>query len=254
MKPKRPHFTSFTLSLWLAATALGQGGMPSAAPGGWDASFTKLFGEIKTFSAKADLRMFDKAGQETMSLGGMSFALLDEKVRAEVDLAQMKSAQMSAEAVAALKQMGMDRVVSFVFPDKKLTAITYPSLKATIEMPMPETETAAALKDAKPTITKLGTETVDDQSCVKNQVTVTDSKGQKRDVLVWNASGMKDFPIRIRFTEGENTIEMRFKQVKFDKPAASLFELPAGYTKYAGFQEFMQGAMQKMMKGGPDAQ
>jgi hypothetical protein len=254
MKLNLTRLISLALLSLLTCPALGQGPGPGAAPGAWDASFTKLFGDIKAFSAKADLRMLDQAGQETMSLGGMSFALLEEKVRVDVDLSQMKSSQMPAAAVASLKQMGMDRVISFVLPDKKITAITYPGLKATIEMPMPESETAAALKGAKPTITKLGTETIDGQPCVKNQVSLTDAKAQKRDVLVWNATGLKDFPLQVRFTEGENTIEMRYKQVKFEKPEASQFELPAGYTKYGDFQQFMQGVMQKMMSAGPNAQ
>jgi hypothetical protein len=254
MKPNRCQLAALALSLLLPAAALGQGSGPGAAPGAWDASFTKLFGDIKAFSAKADLRTLDLGGQETMSLGGMSFALLDEKVRVEADLSQMKSSQMPAEAVAMMKQMGMDRVVSFVFPDKKITAITYPGLKASIEVPMPETETGAALKDAKPAVTKIGTETLDGQPCVKNQVALTDAKGQKRDVLVWNATGLKDFPIQVRFTEGGSTIEMRFKQVKFEKPEASQFELPAGYTKYADFQQFMQSMMQKIMSSGLNAQ
>jgi len=250
MKSNRlPLLAAATL---LTLTAWGQSPMSGATPPGWDTSFTKLFGEIKTFSAKADLRMLDQSGQETMTLGGMSFALLDEKVRVEVDLSQMKSAQMSPAAVASLKQMGMDRMVSLVIPDKKVVTLIYPGLQATVEMPLPDSETAAALKDAKPEITKLGNETIDGQPCIKNKVMMTDAKGQKREVLVWNASNMKEFPLQVRFAEGDNMLEMRFKQVKLEKPEAKQFEPPTGYTKYADFQQFMGAAMQKMMSSGVD--
>ena len=115
---------------------------------------------------------------------------------------------------------------------------------------MPETDAAAAMKDAKLETTRLGEETIDGQPCVKNKVVITDAKGQKREALVWNATSLKDFPVQLRITEGENTIEMRFRQVKFEKPEARQFEPPAGYTKYADFQQFMQAAMQKMMSSG----
>jgi hypothetical protein len=254
MKQTRTCLSLIAASALLSLTAWSQGPMTSATPPGWDASLTKLFGEIKAFSAKTDLRILDKSGQETMSLGGMSFALLEEKVRVEVDMSLMKGAQMPPAAVASLKQMGMDRLVSLVVPDKKVVTVIYPGLQATVEMPLPESETAAAMKDAKLETTKLGNETIDGQPCVKNQVVMTDAKGQKREALVWNATNLKDFPVQVRITEGENTIEMRFRQVKFEKPEARQFEPPAGYTKYADFQQFMQAAMQKMMSSGLDTQ
>ena len=143
-------------------------------------------------------------------------------------------------------------MVSLVIPDKKVVTLIYPGLQATVEMPLPDSETAAALKDAKPEITKLGNETIDGQPCIKNKVMMTDAKGQKREVLVWNASNMKEFPLQVRFAEGDNTLEMRFKQVKLEKPEAKQFEPPTGYTKYADFQQFMGAAMQKMMSSGVD--
>jgi len=253
MKLTRPFTHLLATCALLALPAWGQAPVASATPPGWNASLTKLFGEIKAFSAKSDLRMLDKSGQETMSLAGMSFALLDEKVRAEVDLSQMKGPQMPPAAVASLKQMGMDRLISIVVPEKKAVTVIYPGLQALVEMPMPESDTAAAMKDAKLETTRLGEETIDGQPCVKNKVVITDAKGQKHDVLVWNATNLKDFPVQVRIAEGENTIEMRFRQVKFEKPEAGQFEPPAGYTKYADFQQFMAAAMQKMMSSGVEA-
>ena len=250
MKRTRLSLSLISTAALLTLTVWSQSPMSSATPPGWNASLTKLFGEIKAFSAKSDLRMLDKSGQETMSLGGMSFALLDEKVRAEVDMSQMKGAQMPPAAMASLKQMGMDRLISIVVPDKKVVTVIYPGLQAMVEMPMPESDTADAMKDAKLETTKLGEETIDGQPCVKNKVVITDAKGQKREVLVWNAGSLKNFPVQLRIPEGENTIEMRFRQVKFERPEAGQFEPPAGYTKYADLQQFMQAAMQKMMSSG----
>jgi len=38
--------------------------------------------------------------------------------------------------------------------------------------------------------------------------------------------------------------------VKLTKPEAKLFEIPAGYTKYADMQAMTMGVMKKMMNSG----
>jgi hypothetical protein len=40
---------------------------------------------------------------------------------------------------------------------------------------------------------------------------------------------------------------MLFKNISFDKPAASNFEPPTGYTKYSNVQTMMQAEMMKHM-------
>jgi hypothetical protein len=249
MKPFRTCLILLAASALLSTTARGQGPMPNAGPPGWNAAMTKLFGDVKAFTAKADTRMLDKSGQETMSLAGMNFALLDEKVRVEVDMTQMKSAQMPAGAMDGLKQMGMDRVISIVQTEKKNVCLVYPGLEACVDMPIPEEAGGTDLKDFKLETTKVGNETLDGQACVKNQVIITDAKGQKREAFVWNAAALKDFPIQIQLTEGDNTVVMRYRDIQFAKPDAKQFEIPAGYARYASIQEFMQKAMMKMMGG-----
>ncbi len=224
--------------------------MPAAAPPGWNAALTKLFGDIKAFSAKADLRVLDQGGHETTTLTGMGFALLDEKVWIDIDLASMKSAQMPPAMVSSLKQMGMDHLVSVIAPAKKTMLLSYPALRATVEMPLPDSETAAASQGAKLDQTKVGEETLDRLACVKNNVVITDGQGQKREALVWNAASLQGFPVQIRFAEGGNTLEMHFRQIKLGKPDARQFEPPAGYMKYTDFTEFMGAAVQKSMGAG----
>jgi hypothetical protein len=115
----------------------------SAGGPGWSAAMTKLFGDVKAFSAKADMRVLDSAEKESMSMA-MTFALLDGMVRMEIDLAQMKSASMPPGAAASLKQMGMDRLTTIILPEKKSVCIIYPGLQAYLDMPLPEEEAAAA--------------------------------------------------------------------------------------------------------------
>jgi len=48
--------------------------------------------------------------------------------------------------------------------------------------------------------------------------------------------------------DGGDTVTTTFRDVKFAKPDAALFVLPADFTRYANTHEMM-GAMQRMMGG-----
>src|SRR6266542_5770604 len=71
------------------AVGIAQAQMPSGGPPGWNAAMTKLFGDVKAFSAKAELRALDKAGQPAIQMP-MNFALRDNKVRMDIDMTLLK--------------------------------------------------------------------------------------------------------------------------------------------------------------------
>jgi hypothetical protein len=214
--------------------------------GGWNAAMTRAFGDVKAFSAKAEMRVLGEADKEMVSMN-MDFALLDGNVRMEMDLAQMKSAMMPPGAAASLKQMGMDRITTLILPDKKAMYLVYPGLQAYVDMPMPEEE--ASKKDFTVAKAEIGKETIDGHACAKNKLTMTDEKGAKREILVWEAADLKSFPIQLRMGEGGTNVVIRYKDVQFAKPEAKQFEAPAGYTKHTDMMQLMQGAMQRMTGG-----
>ncbi len=231
-------------SVLAGVTALAQ--VPGGSPTGVDAALAKLFGDFKAFSAKADVRVLDKDQQETMS-SPMNFALLDQKIRVEIDLSKMKSRQMPAGAAQQLKQMGMEQITSIIRPDKKQMYIIYPATQSCLTMAMPKEETDAIDNPPKIEKSEVGNEMIDGHPCVKTKVTMTDAKGQKRDALTWNATDLKNFPVQIQTTDDSNTLVMRFSQVQFTVPEAAQFDPPNGYTKYSDMQEMMMGIMKKMM-------
>jgi hypothetical protein len=47
------------------------------------------------------------------------------------------------------------------------------------------------------------------------------------------------------------TTLLHFKEVRFTKPDASLFELPTGYKEYKNMMEMMQGMIQSMGVSAP---
>lgn len=246
--------TLTTLPLLLAALALtgvstrAQMGPPAGPTAGLNAALTKVFGKTTAFTAKCEMRLLDKSEKEKMSMP-MEFALLDGKFRVDVDMTQIKGQGMSEEAAAAMKQMNMERVTSIYRPDKKSVWIIYPGMQSYVNMPLPKEEAEALENEPKMEKTPLGKETVDGHPCEKSKVVLTSANGKQSEVLVWNATDLKDFPVQIQTTEKNDTVILRYRNVQFAKPDAKLFESPAGYTAYDSMQEFSAGMMQKMMGG-----
>lgn len=231
-----------------ALSASAQMGGPGPGPG-MSAAMTKLFGDVKAFSAKADVRVLDSAQKEIVSMP-MDFTYLDSKMRVELDMTQMKNSNMPPGAADQLKAMGMARVVSIIRPDQKQVYIAYPDNKVVMKMPLPDEQSDAANKDAKLQKTELGKETVDGHPCVKNKVLLPDGKGKNVEATTWNATDLKDFPVQIETKEAENTSRIHFAKVQLEKPDAKQFEPPEGYTQYNSPQELMQGMMSKMAPKG----
>jgi hypothetical protein len=252
MKPlnnMKHALTSLLLATALGGfTCLAQMSPGAGATPGMDAAMIKLFGKNNAFSAKAELNLQMTTQKEPMTME-MNINVLEGKTRSEMDMTTMKGGPMPPNAAAMMKQMGMDKMVAISRPDKKMTYVVYPGLQSYAEVAMSEKEAAAASKEFKMETASLGKETVDGHPCVKNKVTMTDDKGEKRDALVWNASDLKDFPVQMQMTEEGNTILMKFKDVKLEKPEAKMFEAPADLTKYTNLQTMVQGAMMKKMGG-----
>ena len=236
-----------TLLLAVATLALPIFARAQGGPaGGSGAALTKFFGKNNTFSAKCDMKMTGE-GQKEMMSGTMSYAMLDGKVRSEIDMTHVKSAQMPADAAESLKKMGMAQVVSIVRPDQKIMHMIYPGMKSYAKMPLPSDESITN-KEPKIEITKLGEETIDGHACVKNKTIITADDGTKHEAILWNATDLKDFPLQIQSSEQGMTVLMHFKDIQSTKPDAALFEPPTGYTAYDDVQKMMMSAMQQMMK------
>lgn len=227
-----------------AVSVLAQvpGAGPSLGP-----AMTQLFGDIQGFSAKARVQVLDNSQKEMVSMP-MDFALLEKKIRVEIDMSQTRNASMPPGAAEQLKAMGMARVVSIIRPDKDLVYVLYPTQKSLMTMPLPKHDTDPA-KQPKITKTAVGKETVDGHPCVKNKVTMTDDNGKPVEAMTWNASDLKDFPIQIQTTEKQGTSIMHFSEIQFDKPDPKLFDAPDDYAAYDSPQALMQGIMEKATGG-----
>ena len=238
-------FTALCLNLVSAHAQFGP------APSGPDLSgpMGKLFGTNQAFSAALEVQTTDGSGNRITMPGRINFDT--GKSRFELNMADVQTKQMSPASAAQMKSMGLDQMVMVARPDKKIAYLVYPGMQSYVETDLAGVESATTNGDYKVETTELGKETVDGHPCVKDRVVVTDKDGSKHESTVWNATDLKNFPIKIQTAEeGAGTI-MRFKNVSFAKPAANLFEAPSGYTKYDDLQSMMQDQIMKRMGGGP---
>jgi hypothetical protein len=228
---------------------VGRMGGPPPGPG-LSGSTAKLFGENSTFSATLEMQTGGGNASEAMSIPGKIY-FDNGKSRFEMDLSEAKGGKLGPQAAAQMKSMGMDKMVMIARPDKKVGYQVYPGMQAYVENPLPERETTVSLEDFKMELTELDKETVDGHPCIKSKAVVTDKEGTKHESLVWNATDLKKFPLKIEQTENGAKSTMLFHNVSLSKPDAGLFEPPADATKYDSMQSMMQQVMMKRFGGAP---
>jgi hypothetical protein len=229
---------------------VGRPGMGGPPPGpGLSGSTAKLFGDNATFSATLEMQTAGGEGADAMTMPGKIY--FDHgKSRFEMDISQLKGGKMPPGAAMQMKTMGMDKMIMISRPDKKLGYQVYPGLQAYVENALPEREAGGTPEDFKIDVSELGKETVDGHPCIKNKAVVTDKDGNKHESLVWNATDLKKFPIKIEHTEEGTKVVMLFRDVTLSQPAAELFDPPADATKHDNMQSMMQQVMMKRFGGG----
>jgi hypothetical protein len=208
----------------------------------------KLFGANQAFTATMEFQTTRGEGNTLTMPGKMTFDA--GKSRFEMNMSEVQGSQMPAGAGAQLKSMGMDTVISISRPDLKVGYLVYPGLNSYTEMAAHNSTNTMSPDDYKLETSAVGKETVDGHDCTKNNATVTDKDGNAHQYTVWNASDLKDFPVKIATTEAGSSVTMSFKDISLTKPAATLFNPPSGYTKYDDAQTMMQTEMMKKMGGG----
>jgi hypothetical protein len=221
------------ISSGLLAPALSFSQLPQVTGPGVTA---KLFGSNTAFSASATTRIVDLQQKETLMMP-MTYAFLDGKTRSEVDMVQVKSRDIDAGAATMFKQMGMDRMVTIVRPDKQTVFVIYPGLAAYAETPVPTAELQ---------MVAAGNEVIDGHPCQKKKLSIS-SKDGKQEGFIWQATDLKDFPIKIEITLTHGSTLTTYTGIRFEKPDAKLFEPPAAYEKYDSVEMMIRVAAMKRL-------
>ncbi|HXR03674.1 MAG TPA: ankyrin repeat domain-containing protein [Verrucomicrobiae bacterium] len=230
---KLPNFL-FTVVASLSVNFTISAQQSSSSTSAMSANFCliKMFG-TNNCTARCDVRILNDSFKESATEG---FALLDGKTRQEMDISQFK-AQMLPPAAA--RQMGIDQQVIILRPDLKLAYNIYPRLKSYVVRSLPKNDAAAQGKELTMEVTEFGHENVDGHPCAKKKFVVTTGDGERHEILAWLASDLKDFPVKTQVTDDGSIEITTYKEIQFIAPDAKLFEPPAGFTKYAGFEEMM---------------
>lgn len=75
--------------------------------------------------------------------------------------------------------------------------------------------------------TRLGKSTADGHPAIIERVTVTPSDGGKPTTMkAWEATDLKDFPVRVEIPTAKGTVRIDYKNVDLSTPPASLFAMP----------------------------
>jgi Domain of unknown function (DUF4412) len=247
MKTKLPSLIAVLLGFSLLSASAQPGGMGGPKTPGFGGSLTKLLGDNKEFSSAIEIQT-KAPSRGTLTIPGQMY-FNEGKSRMQLDMSKSMGANMPPEAVAQIKAMGMDSIVIIARPEKKISYMAFPGLKAYFETEIPDTETAEATSKFKVASTELGQETVDGHPCIKNKFIVTDDKGTNHESIVWNATDLKKFPVKLETTEQGQPITIFFKDVKLAKPDEALFSPPTDFKRYDNYMALMQQEVMKRMQG-----
>jgi len=195
---------------------------------GLDSVILKLFGNHDNFTVDSDFDM--TKAKVTLTMG---ISVSGGKLRTESDLGTCKGAGMTDDFKALIQEAqkrGLSQVVKIVRPDQNRIIRLYPVRKAYDEAPLPKAMTADT-GITKPVKTPLARETIDGHPCVKNKVVITSAKGAKQELIAWEATDLKDFPIKVQIAEGNEILVVHNRNICLAAPSPTLFEVPAGYSK-----------------------
>jgi hypothetical protein len=219
---------------------------------GMSSSFTammKLLRDSKTFTSDAEFSSSDTNGVQTMSMP-MVIVQQNEKLRMEMDMDKIKGGAFPPQFLPRMKEMGMTRNIMLMSTGSTNMTVIFPDLTSYIQSAMPKELMEALTNDTKMDKADLGKDTVDGHACLKSKFTFTSDNGKKQEVLVWNATDLKNFPVKMQFPSNIGGETIAFKNVRLAKPDAKMFEPPTDYTKCANQQELQQKAMARAAASG----
>lgn len=238
----------------LAAAILGLGILTAAAqpagPPSFSGDIDKLFGDNQSFTAAIEIQTTDPRSGAPITMPG-KLSLDNGKSRFEMNMSEMKGGNLPPGAAAQMKAMGLDRIVSISLPGKKASYLIYPGMQSYVENPLADTTDDTGTNNSNMAATAIGKETIDGHDCVKNHVVLTDKNGVKSEYTAWDATDLNNFPVQIESSERGSTVTMIYTDVSLQKPDASVFVVPDGFTKYSSPQEMMQAMIAKKMGGAP---
>ncbi|MBI5802584.1 MAG: hypothetical protein HZA92_17910 [Verrucomicrobia bacterium] len=212
------------------------------------AALSEFFSDTRAFTAGVELALPAKDGGESLKLP-FGVAMADGKMRWELNLANVKSAELPPTAITGMKDMGLDRMVFIYLPGKPLT-LALPGMKSYVEMAVPKTEGVqqqAQEKIGRLEKKELGRENIAGQPTVKYSVKIPGDDGT---ATVWQATNLQNLPVKIVITKDKQTYQLQLSNVRLGQPDAAYFAVPAGFAKQTDLSAVIQAAAMKSFSAG----
>ena len=211
------------------------------------AAMSEFFSDTRAFTAGLELTIAGQGGGEAVKLP-FGVAMADGKMRWELNMMNVKSAELPPEALSGIKDMGLDRLFFIYQPGKPLT-LGFTGLKAYVELPVPKVEGVqqqAQDKIGRLEKKELGRETIAGQPTVKSAVKVPGDDGT---ATVWQATNLQNLPIKIAITKEKQTYQLQLSNIKLGQPDAAYFAVPAGFAKQTDLGAVIQAGAMKSFGG-----
>lgn len=203
---------------------------------------TNIFVQSTAFTTMAQIQVDDTQGTASIPAG---LVRLNNNFRIFLDFSQAHGGSFTPDVINAWKASGMDKAVYIINGERGSIIVMFPGLQGYYETTLlfdapdlqkPPADMVVERSDA-------GTETVDGRSCTKTKL-VTVAKGEKKDAgFVWVASNQTNFPYKVSLKLwDESPLVAKFSQWKTNAPDASLFDAPAGFTRYPNEAALLQAA------------
>lgn len=222
---------------------------PAGGQAGLNAVLLRLFSDFPGFTAKADVSFREKSASETVTMR-IGFAMRDGNARLELDLAEVKSKQLAREELATLKRARLDKMTTILRTDRKTAIIVYPEAESYVELPLAKDEAADLSRLFRYEKKLLAKEALDGHPCEKTRVLFLGDSGEKHEMVVWYATDLRNFPLKVQMNQEGATVVLHYREVSLTKPEEAGFEAPARHTKYADPERLRQAAAFQMLQHG----
>ncbi len=211
------------------------------------AALSEFFSDTRNFTAGVEVTVPPLPREAALKLP-FGVAVSDGKMRWELDLANVKSAEFSPAVVSSFKDMGLDRMFFTYVPGKPLILVL-PGVKSYIEMPNPPgraVQQQAQQKIGRLEKREIGRETIAGQPTIKYAVKVPGDDGT---ATVWQATNLQNLPVKLVVTKEQKTYQFQLSNVRLGAPDPRYFEVPAGLTKMADLNAVIAAASMRALGG-----
>lgn len=161
------------------------------------------------------------------------------QMRWDLKLSDIKSAQLTPNTRAAVRQLNGERMLLLTRLDTNSNYLLLPGAKAYLQEELPGVRLSKAVR--------AGAEEVGPYHCVRERLT-SRHEGTTNHVTVWRADSLKGFPVQVQIVDGSEIFRIQFRDVKFRSIPREAFGVPAGLTRYTSFEDLTQSVLLEKLK------